>query len=53
METTEPETPLATVCQSGASPVLAVAEPEPDLFEVTFESELEVGTVTQPLVMAA
>ncbi len=52
METTEPETSLATVFQSGASPLLAVADPEPDLFELTLDSELLVGKVIRPLVRA-
>ena len=53
MATTEPETCLATACQSGASPDLAVAEPEPDSLELIFAMELVVGTFTAPLVIAA
>ena len=52
METTELDTLLATDVQSTDSPLLTVAEPEPDLLESTLVSELVVGTFTQPLVIA-
>ena len=52
METTEPETSLDDSLPVGASPLLAVADPEPDLFELTLDSELLVGKVIRPLVRA-
>ena len=53
MDTTESDTSFATALQSAASPDLAFAEPDPDVLDFTLVSELEVGTVTHPLVIAA
>ena len=52
MATTESDTSLATAVQSTAVPDFALAEPEPDVLDLTSDSELEVGACTQPLVIA-
>ena len=52
MDTTDAETFFSTVVQS-VLVVLLLVLPEPDVFEDTPLSELLVGTVTQPLVIAA
>ncbi len=52
MATTESETSLATALQSMDLPVFAVAEPEPEVLDLTLASEFEDGTLTQPLEIA-